>query len=209
MIFNFNNQQRVFIHIPKTGGNTIQRTFINNGLTTDKIRIRGLQDGNDRFEITGEFTERKHQSLRKYIDICPELASVNITTCVRMPFERLVSFYFAPFRWAKRDPDTGEIFFPEDVKFSERLFCQLINKCAPGAKFLSTSMNEIIFPTDLTILKTESLDRDIKVEFPGLRISTAINVSPYRNQSKQILQSQYLRRLVEESHHRIDLENFY
>ena len=95
MIFENDGERCIFIHIPKTGGNTVQQTFIENNMTTDKIVKRNSQDGFDRFEIEGDYTRRKHQTYRKYLEINANLEDSTVYTCVIKPFERLVSFYFA------------------------------------------------------------------------------------------------------------------
>ena len=57
----------VFIHIPKTGGNSFQNQILN---YTDEIKtVAGHGDGINRFGIKGEFTKDKHQTLNTYLKI--------------------------------------------------------------------------------------------------------------------------------------------
>ena len=55
----------IFIHIPKCGGNSLTKLFSN--YSNEKIYIgHGRQDKNNRFEIGGKFTKKKHQKLDEY-----------------------------------------------------------------------------------------------------------------------------------------------
>ena len=126
MIFKMNSEQCIFIHIPKTGGNTVQQTFIENNMTSDKIVTKNSQDGFDRFDIEGEFTSRKHQTYRKYLLANAKLSDLKVYTCVRKPFERLLSFYFAAFRWVRKDVNTNKFIIPDAIEFQENDFIEMV-----------------------------------------------------------------------------------
>ena len=95
MIFTHNNQLNIFIHIPKTGGNSIQKALIDNGRSIDKIILSGNQDGDERFELIGKYTKTKHMNLRDYRKYW-SLKSMPVFVCVRNPFKRLLSLYYSP-----------------------------------------------------------------------------------------------------------------
>ena len=63
MIFLYEGKPSIFIHIPKTGGNTIQKTLFDKNLSLDEMIVNEHQDGIDRFEIRGKYTQQKHMKL--------------------------------------------------------------------------------------------------------------------------------------------------
>lgn len=92
----------LFIHIPKTGGNSIQQIL--HPFSEDRIVALDAQDGMDRFEVRGRFTAHKHATLADYRKrLSPESFAELFTFCtVRDPWSRAISFYFTPRRWLKR-----------------------------------------------------------------------------------------------------------
>ena len=80
MLFKWNGLTSIYIHIPKTGGNTIQKEFFDMGIALDKLIAKKHQDKKDRFEIRGEFTKYKHQPLFKYYESNPDLFAAPIFT---------------------------------------------------------------------------------------------------------------------------------
>ena len=60
MIFLYEGKPSIFIHIPKTGGNTIQKTLFDKNLSLDEMIVYEHQDGIDRFEIKGKYTQQNH-----------------------------------------------------------------------------------------------------------------------------------------------------
>ncbi len=92
----------LFVHIPKTGGNSIQRILL--PYSEDQIVAFAMQDGKERFEICGRFTRHKHATLAEYHGrVPPELFAGLFKFCaVRNPWSRAISFYFSPRRWIMR-----------------------------------------------------------------------------------------------------------
>lgn len=90
----------LFIHIPKTAGNSIQNILKN--YSEDKIVCLGPhQDGIERFEVRSEsYKIHKHSTLAEYRDQLPGRVFNDLFkfTCVRNPWERVISFYFSPHR---------------------------------------------------------------------------------------------------------------
>lgn len=210
MIFYYRKEKRLFIHVPKTGGNTIQTSFIQGKLTDDyKIKRMQNQDGSERFDLQGAETRRKHQAFSTYLRDHPSMRSFCVLTAVRKPFERLLSFYFAPFNHAKFDPITQKTFFPKSVVFDEEKFIGLIQKTKTAAAWLSSSKDQIILPDYLTTIKTENLDIDFKKYFPDIQLTRRLNVSPYKKEAQVVSQSLELRKQVESSKHAIDYSLFY
>ncbi len=92
----------LFVHIPKTGGNSIQKIL--QPYSEDQIVALAKQDGNERFEVRGRFTRNKHATLADYhSSVPPGLFAELFKFCaVRNPWSRAISFYFTPRRWMKR-----------------------------------------------------------------------------------------------------------
>ncbi len=89
----------LFVHIPKTGGNSIQRIL--DPYSEDRIVAFAAQDGKERFEVQGRFTRHKHATLADYHSrVPPELFAGLFKFCtVRNPWSRAISSYFSPRRW--------------------------------------------------------------------------------------------------------------
>ena len=209
MIFENDGERCIFIHIPKTGGNTVQQTFIENNMTTDKIVKRNSQDGFDRFEIEGDYTRRKHQTYRKYLEINANLEDSTVYTCVRKPFERLVSFYFAAFRWVKQDQATNKIIIPDTVEFKEEDFVEMARKLPTCLFYLRVNNNRKEVAKEIKYMRTEVLEKDFTEIFVGKRLTTTRNRSRFPEEKKKVLESNELRKLIENSRHRMDLDAFY
>jgi hypothetical protein len=92
----------LFIHVPKTGGNSLQNIL--RAYSDDEIVCRHpIQDGVERFELnnpTWGFT--KHSSLEEHRQKLPHelYGQLFKFACVRNPWDRAVSFFFSPHRRA-------------------------------------------------------------------------------------------------------------
>lgn len=209
MIFKFMGEKRVFIHIPKTGGNTIQKFLQASGMALDTLVVGVGGDGEHRFGVKGTITQNKHQTILEYIKLDPMTAGINKLSCVRKPFERMVSLYFSPHRWITIN-NQGEAVLPGRAPFCEEDFCNLVYSEKASWQILSTNKNQYVPPVLLETLRTESLDSDMETYFPGtFQVSGRKNESPYREEASIVLGSKELRSAVESSHHGIDLSLFY
>ncbi|WP_193211828.1 sulfotransferase family 2 domain-containing protein [Luteolibacter marinus] len=89
----------LFVHIPKTAGNSIQNIL--RDYSEDHIVASGGQDGVERFEVRSEGRDLvKHSTLADYYrELGAEQADGLFKfACVRSPWERAISFYFSPHR---------------------------------------------------------------------------------------------------------------
>ncbi len=92
----------LFIHVPKTGGNSIQKVLL--PYSDDQlVLVLPHHDGIDRFEIrSNRLSIHKHSSLQDY---CAQLEVEEFSrllkiTSVRNPWDRCVSFFFSKHRGA-------------------------------------------------------------------------------------------------------------
>lgn len=87
----------IYLHVPKTGGNSIQSVLL--PMSDDSLIIREVGDGYERFGISGAITSHKHNDLSCYAKaIGDQCAAYRIVMSVRNPFERAISHYFSPHR---------------------------------------------------------------------------------------------------------------
>lgn len=90
----------IFVHVPKTGGNSIQNIL--RGYSDDEIVSREpYQDGVERFEVRNPtYGFAKHSPLSEYRQKLPaEIYDGAFRfACVRNPWEWAVSYYFSPHR---------------------------------------------------------------------------------------------------------------
>jgi len=99
----------LFIHIPKTGGNSIQNIL--KDYSEDEIICKNdLQDGIERFEITNDnYHIFKHARLSHYKTILNSTVYNELYkfAVIRNPWDRMVSLYFSPHRgvhdWSRDD----------------------------------------------------------------------------------------------------------
>jgi hypothetical protein len=90
----------LFVHVPKTAGNSIQNVL--KAHCDDQIVcLEPHHDGVERFEVRNpKYALHKHSTLRDYYRELgkPLFDKLFKFSCVRNPWERMISFYFSPSR---------------------------------------------------------------------------------------------------------------
>lgn len=90
----------LFIHVPKTGGNSIQNILRH--YSEDEIVTRsGHQDGIERFEVSNsKYKVTKHSTLSHYKSVLDSgtYRSLFKFATIRNPWDMMISYYFSPHR---------------------------------------------------------------------------------------------------------------
>jgi hypothetical protein len=93
----------LFVHIPKTAGNSIQ-TILRHYSEDEIVALRAEQDGIERFGLRNpNYKIKKHSTLAEYRAALGEARFRDLYkfTCVRNPWDRMVSYYFGTTRLVK------------------------------------------------------------------------------------------------------------
>jgi len=171
----------LFVHIPKTGGNSIQQALID--YSEDRIVLANhFQDGVNRFGIySPNIPSRKHSAINDYASMLDREIFNDIFkfSCVRNPWDRLISFYFSPHNGVKT--------------WDRDMFISLVKRVRPMIDYLrvhNTGINRAKSSIDIDyIIRYERLQDDFdavcdKLELPRRSL-------PHRNKSDHNYYSEY------------------
>jgi hypothetical protein len=179
----------LFVHIPKTAGNSIQ-SVLRDYSEDELVALRGEQDGVERFGLRNpKYKVKKHSTLAEYRAALgeAEFGSLYKFTCVRNPWDRMVSYYFTPTQKAE--------------VWDRKKFRKIISSAVPVADYLRLNEREgDPFGNVNYIMRFENLADDFRTVCAALEISpTGL---PRYNRSNREHYSKYyddeLRQLVRE-----------
>jgi hypothetical protein len=179
----------LFVHIPKTAGNSIQ-SVLRDYSEDELVALRGEQDGIERFGLRNpKYKIKKHSTLAEYREALgnEQFRSLYKFTCVRNPWDRMVSYYFTP----TQSPET----------WNRKKFSGIISKAVSVPDHLQLgSGEEDPFANVDCIMRFENLADDFRIVCAALDISPPI--LPKYNRSNREHYSKYydreLRELVRE-----------
>ena len=152
----------LFVHIPKTAGNSIQ-SILRDYSEDELVALRKEQDGIERFGLRNpNYKIRKHSRLSEYRDALGDerFRSLYKFTCVRNPWDRMVSYYFTP----TQPPET----------WKTKKFRGIISKAVSVTDYLRLNEGEEDPFTNVDyIMRFENLADDFRAVCNQLGISPA------------------------------------
>jgi Sulfotransferase family len=179
----------LFVHIPKTAGNSIQ-SVLRDYSEDELVALRNEQDGVERFGLRNpKYKFKKHSTLAEYRDALGETEFGNLYkfTCVRNPWDRMISYYFTPTQ--------------KTETWDRKKFRKVISGALSVAEYLRLDKREgDPFGNVDYVMRFENLTDDFRAVCAALDISPTI--LPKYNRSNREHYSKYydeeLRELVRE-----------
>jgi len=191
----------LFIHIPKTGGNSIQNVL--KPYSEDEIVTLDDQDGTERFDVQSRFTWHKHATLADYFNrVPPGLFLELFKFCVvRNPWSRAISFYFSPRRWLIQGTDPY---------WSRTEFLDLLERLPPMVDYLT--IDDEIRALD-AVVRYERLAEQLPAVLAEVGVALDARQLPHLNRSQARDYRSYFegdRELVDRvaERYRSDIETF-
>ncbi len=151
----------LFVHIPKTAGNSIQ-SVLRDYSEDELVALRGEQDGIERFGLRNpKYKIKKHSTLAEYQAALgkAEFGNLYKFTCVRNPWDRMVSYYFTPAQKAEA--------------WDRKKFRKVISSALSVADYLRLDKGEEDpFGNVHYVMRFENLADDFRT------VCTALDISP-------------------------------
>ena len=177
----------LFVHIPKTAGNSIQ-SVLRDYSEDELVALREEQDGVERFGLrNSKYKLRKHSTLAEYRAALgeAEFASLYKFTCVRNPWDRMISLYFTP----TQNPSAWD----------RKKFRKIIEKALPVSDYLWLNERERgndPFQNVNYIVRFENIAEDFRAVCAALDVSPVI--LPQYNRSNREHYSKYYNKKLRE-----------
>jgi hypothetical protein len=161
----------VFVHVPKTGGNSLQ-SVLEEFSDDTRSKTRYWHDLHDRFNVVGPITQHKHFTSADYIERLGFSAFMGLKkiSFVRNPFDRVMSHYFSPNRWMWWTPSGVR---KEPYVFDKARFFGVVEETLPATDFLLYRSELIEFDF---IGRYEDYERDFAkaLQICGIEYSGAV-----------------------------------
>ena len=182
----------LFIHVPKTGGNSIQNIL---KYYSDDIIVAPSehQDGIERFEVrNNNYNITKHSNLSQYKSVMPDdiYNSLFKFATIRNPWDMMISYYFS-------SPDVTvwdrQIFLNllRKIKTLRWYICEntFVDKLKMKTGFVKNSFKNKLDSNIDFLMRFERLEEDFQIVCDQLNIEAS--VLPKRNVSDHKHYSQY------------------
>lgn len=150
----------LFIHVPKTGGNSIQ-SILSDYSEDEIVASEFYHDNKERFEISGIHPSlRKHSRIKDYRALLDRKLYDRLFkfSTIRNPWERLISLYFTP--------------SSNRTDWSREIFLRLVERTDPVEQYIalpdslwSRVSGKVMAPIDRDLdylIRYENLDDDFR-----------------------------------------------
>ena len=149
----------LFIHIPKTAGNSIQQV-LDKYADENIVAVKPWQDGVEDFEIVSKkYGTSKHSTLREYRKILGKLdyKSLYKFTVVRNPWDRAISTYFYTKKYRQPQENINRPNYSGEIKFSKEEFIEILDIVSPVTKWVCTDNRvlKLLKPHHNRLVKTD------------------------------------------------------
>lgn len=188
----------LFIHIPKTAGNSVQQV-LDKYADENIVAVKPWQDGVEDFEIvSGKYGTSKHSTLREYRKKLgrTEYEGLYKFTIVRNPWDRAISTYFYTKKYRQPQKNINQPEYSGEIKFSKEEFIGMLDIVSPVTKWVCTDNRVLKFlrphrnrlmETDIDFyIRYENINRDFnqvcrRLGFPAedLAVRNKINREHY------------------------------
>lgn len=180
--FKNNKTNVLFIHIPKTGGSSLEAYFskkYNIPLDSKALYMWSDKEQNKKITINSSLQHTTYQTIIKYKSAFNiETNGITIITIVRNPYERLISDLF---HWKKIVQDTSKETVFQVIK-TYLLNDDLDNHNIPQYVFITNDNKKIIH--NIHVLHTETLKTNMHnlgyTDFDNRDNTNSINVDYYK-----------------------------
>ncbi|NQS99523.1 MAG: sulfotransferase family 2 domain-containing protein, partial [Candidatus Omnitrophica bacterium] len=186
-------KQFLFIHVPKTGGNSIQN-ILRDYSEDDIVVLYKHQDGFERFEVrNSKYNIKKHSTISHYksvldFDIYRSLFKF---ATIRNPWDMMISFYFSPHRGVTEWDRDNFLALMNTVPNLRKFICEesLIDRVLKKLGAQKYTVKKQLDADIDFVMKFERIEQDFKVICEKLDIPHS--PLPKRNASTRTHYSKY------------------